>query len=61
MAARTESKATGAIAAMEQEGLEPGHGEIIWLKLDLADPRGAKAAAEEFMKRENRLDILSMY
>ena len=58
LAARNESRATGAIARLEQEGLQPGDGEVIWLKLDLSDPRDAKKAAEEFLKREKRLDIL---
>ncbi|KAH9477403.1 Short-chain dehydrogenase [Psilocybe cubensis] len=58
LAARDESKATGAIAQLEHEGLGPGNGEVIWLKLDLSDPRDAKKGAEEFLKRESRLDIL---
>lgn len=58
LAARNESRATGAIARLEHEGLQPGDGEVIWLKLDLSDPRDAKKVAEEFLKREKRLDIL---
>ncbi|KAF8804455.1 NAD(P)-binding protein [Phlegmacium glaucopus] len=58
LAARNESRATGALAKLDQEGLEPGNGEVIWLKLDLSDPRDAKEAAEEFLKREKRLDVL---
>lgn len=41
---------------LEKEGL--GDGTVHWLKLDLSDPRSAKNAAEEFMKIEDRLDIL---
>ncbi|KIM36678.1 hypothetical protein M413DRAFT_449022 [Hebeloma cylindrosporum] len=58
LAARNESRATGALAQLEFEGLGPGNGEVLWLKLDLSDPRDAKKAAEEFMARETRLDIL---
>ncbi|KIY47879.1 NAD(P)-binding protein [Fistulina hepatica ATCC 64428] len=56
LGARNESKATGAIAQMEAEGL--GTGQVIWHKVDLSDPRNAKQAAEEFMRREARLDVL---
>ncbi|KAF8804468.1 NAD(P)-binding protein [Phlegmacium glaucopus] len=46
LAARNESRATGALARLDQEGLAPGNGEVIWLKLDLSDPRDAKEAAQ---------------
>ena len=58
LAARNESRPIGAIAQLEHEGLGPGNGEVLWLKLDLSDPRDAKKAAGEFMARETRLDIL---
>ncbi|CDO76361.1 hypothetical protein BN946_scf185011.g25 [Trametes cinnabarina] len=58
MGARNEQKATAAIERLHAEGLGPGHGEVVWLKLELSDPRGVKEAAEEFMRREDRLDIL---
>ncbi|KZT34655.1 NAD(P)-binding protein [Sistotremastrum suecicum HHB10207 ss-3] len=58
MAARNESKATGAIAQLEAEGLGPGNGKVEYLNLDLSDPRNAKKAAEEVLKKEERLDIL---
>jgi len=51
-------QATGAIASLEEEGLSPGQGQVLWLKLDLSDPRSAKRAAEEFLTRETRLDVL---
>jgi NAD(P)-dependent dehydrogenase (short-subunit alcohol dehydrogenase family) len=60
LAARNESRATEAIEKLKAEGLGPGNGEIVWVKLDLCDIRGTKAAAEEIMKKEKRLDILSM-
>ncbi|KAF4616899.1 hypothetical protein D9613_008763 [Agrocybe pediades] len=58
LAARNESRATGALAQLEHDGLGPGNGQVIWLKLDLSDPRDAKKAAEDFLKKDARLDIL---
>lgn len=40
------------------EGLGPGFGQVVWLDLDLSSPKRAKAAAEEVIRRERRLDIL---
>ena len=51
LGARSESKASEAIYQLEQEGL--GHGQVIWLKFDLSDPRLAKESAEHFLKRES--------
>lgn len=59
MAARNKTRAEEAIAKLKQEGLEPGNGEVIWLELDLIDPRNTKKAAQEFMSKEKRLDVLS--
>ncbi|KAF8156639.1 hypothetical protein B0H34DRAFT_658150 [Crassisporium funariophilum] len=61
LAARNESRAIGAIARLEHEGLGPGNGQVVWLKLDLCDPREAKKAAEDFLTRENRLDVIGDY
>lgn len=59
MATRNESRATGAIAKLEAEGvLKERNGSVVWLKLDLLDPASVKASAEELMRRETRLDIL---
>ncbi|KAI0640561.1 NAD-P-binding protein [Trametes meyenii] len=58
MAARSEEKARAAIGRLHSEGLAPGKGEVIWLNLDLSDPRDVKKAAEAFMKLEDRLDVL---
>ncbi|KAG9311420.1 hypothetical protein JVU11DRAFT_8533 [Chiua virens] len=58
MAARNKTKAEEAIAKLEQEGLGPGNGEVIWLEVDLIDPRNARRTAEDFMSREKRLDVL---
>ncbi|KAJ8457177.1 hypothetical protein ONZ51_g11684 [Trametes cubensis] len=56
--ARSEQRAKAAIERMRAEGLQPGNGEVLWFQLDLSDPRKAKESAEEFLKREDRLDVL---
>ena len=61
MAARNEQKAKAAIERLQAEGLSPGNGEVHWLKLDLSDPREVKRATEEFMQKEDRLDVLGEY
>ncbi|KAJ6487650.1 hypothetical protein C8R45DRAFT_993950 [Mycena sanguinolenta] len=47
-----------ALKRVEQEGREPGLGQVVWHELDLSDPRSAKASAERFMARETKLDVL---
>jgi len=57
IAARSQERAAAAIAKiLEVEGLASG--SVVWHKLDLSDPRDAKKSAEEFMRLEDRLDIL---
>ncbi|KAH9897849.1 NAD-P-binding protein [Cubamyces lactineus] len=56
--ARSEQRAKAAIERLRAEGLQPGNGEVHWFQLDLSDPRKSKESAEEFMKREDRLDVL---
>ncbi|OSD01954.1 NAD-P-binding protein [Trametes coccinea BRFM310] len=58
MGARNEQRAIAALERLRTEGLGPGNGEVIWLKVDLSDPRDTKRAAEELMRKEKRLDIL---
>lgn len=58
MGARNEEKAKAAIEKIQKAGLEPGNGEVVWLPLDYSDPRDAKKAAEAFLEKEERLDIL---
>jgi NAD(P)-dependent dehydrogenase (short-subunit alcohol dehydrogenase family) len=60
LAARDESKAATAIAQLQAEGLAPGNGDIAWLKLDLSDSQLVKKAAEDFLSKETRLDILGV-
>ena len=40
------------------QGQQPG--KVLFHHLELADPALAKKSAEEFLKKEDRLDILSM-
>ena len=59
LACRSEKAASDAIRELRSAGLAPGNGELVSLRLDLSDPKDAKRAAEEFLKLESRLDILS--
>ncbi|KAF8906838.1 hypothetical protein CPB84DRAFT_1769802 [Gymnopilus junonius] len=59
LGARNESKAKAAMADLERDGL--GSGQVVWLNVNFSDPRWAKQAAEEFLRRESRLDILRTY
>ena len=56
-----EPRTKEALERVEKEGREPGLGQVIWHKLDLKDPREAKASAESFLALEDKLDILSEY
>ncbi|KAF7366116.1 NAD-binding protein [Mycena venus] len=56
MATRSESRAAEAIQRLKAENL--GDGSVHWLELDLSDPRSAARAAQEFLQKEQRLDIL---
>ena len=58
LSARNRHKGLDAIERIKASGLSPGNGQIELLELDLAAPKLAKAAAEDFLKRESRLDIL---
>lgn len=54
LAARDETKAMDAIAKLKDE---TGH-DAIFLKMDLADLDSVKAAANEFLGKEERLHLL---
>ncbi|KAJ6477868.1 NAD-P-binding protein [Mycena vitilis] len=56
MAARDEARAAEAIKQLESENINDG--SVHWHKLDLCDPRAAHQSAEEFLKKEQRLDVL---
>ncbi|TFK39294.1 hypothetical protein BDQ12DRAFT_712385 [Crucibulum laeve] len=56
LGARSEERAKAAIARLQEEGISPG--TVEWLPCDLSTPQTAKEAAEEMLKREQRLDVL---
>jgi NAD(P)-dependent dehydrogenase (short-subunit alcohol dehydrogenase family) len=61
MASRTKSKVDDSIKKLvtEHPQLE---GRIKWVKLDLASLKATKAAAQDFLSREDRLDgIVNKY
>lgn len=60
LACRSEARAHTAIEQMHAEGPEIRAGALIWLPLDLMELDGVAKAAEEFMRREDRLDILGV-
>ncbi|KAH9946905.1 NAD-P-binding protein [Amylocystis lapponica] len=58
LAARSEERAKAALERLHAAGLGPGNGEVVWLHLDLSDPRVAKKAAETVLEKEKRLDVV---
>ncbi|PPQ73000.1 hypothetical protein CVT24_001434 [Panaeolus cyanescens] len=54
--ARNEAKGKAAVEALQAEGI--GHGQVIYHECDISTPHQAKSSALEFLKREDRLDIL---
>lgn len=63
MASRLEATAKAAITLIQaskpaiRQGVKSGNGEIIFLRLDLADLT-IKASAMEFLSKETRLDVI---
>ncbi len=55
LAARSEQRASEAIEKIKKEVSEA---KIHWLRLDLADLKQIKGAAEEFKSKEQKLDVL---
>ena len=58
VAGRSPDKAAGAISSIIQQCPE-SKGRLEFLKLDLADQASIKESAEEFMSKEQRLDVLT--
>ncbi|KDR76490.1 hypothetical protein GALMADRAFT_246871 [Galerina marginata CBS 339.88] len=56
LGSRSEEKGTLAISKLQEEGI--GSGEVVPLSCDLSTPALAKKAAEDFLQRETRLDVL---
>lgn len=59
LGARTEEKGRQAVEELKAEGT--GSGEVIWFSCSLNTPAEAKAAAEGFLQKETRLDILGAF
>lgn len=60
--ARSESKTKEAIQTYERKYAEvKKKGQLVWLPLDLATPKGVAKSAERFLSSEQTLDILSKY
>ena len=59
LGARTEEKGRQALEELKADGT--GSGEVIWFSCSLNTPAEAKAAAESFLQKENRLDILGAF
>jgi len=57
IAARSEMKATAAIKEM-QDANPDSKGQLQYLHLDLSDLTTIKVSTQEFLKKENRLDVL---
>ena len=61
LAARSESKAKATISRLKQEVSNVGEVKALFHELKLDHPKDARTSAEEFLKREKRLDILSRF
>jgi len=59
MGARSENRALDAIRKLKDEGI--GSGSVEFLRVDLASIKSAKKAADEFLLKENQLDILGEF
>jgi retinol dehydrogenase-12 len=57
MMARSEEKTKQAIASIKAS-VPNSSGELIFIRLDLADLSSIEASADEFLRREHKLDIL---
>jgi NAD(P)-dependent dehydrogenase (short-subunit alcohol dehydrogenase family) len=62
LGARNQEEGKAAAEKLNQEtrnaGKDEGHGTVTFLKIDIADPKSIRAAAEEFSKQSDRLDAL---
>ena len=55
LAGRNPEKCEDAVKRLKEE---TSGKEAVWLRLDLADLENVRSAAEEFLSREERLDVL---
>lgn len=61
MAARSGQRAKDAIARLDFSSEGGKKASVKWLKLNLSDPKMTQQAAEEFLRKEERLDVLGEY
>ncbi|CAG8926876.1 unnamed protein product [Penicillium salamii] len=57
LAGRSEKRVLEAIQLLQND-VSSSQGTLIWLPLDLADLASVKIAAEDFLSKEERLDVL---
>lgn len=57
LAGRSEKRVLEAIQRLQND-VPSSQGTLIWLPLDLADLASVKIAAEDFLSKEERLDVL---
>ena len=61
MGARSEGRAKAAIKKIEDAHPEVKEkGLVVWLALDLTEPKDVLRSAQDFMRREKRLDIIGI-
>jgi NAD(P)-dependent dehydrogenase (short-subunit alcohol dehydrogenase family) len=58
MATRSEGKTKAAMQSIQSQSLCATPGELVYLHLELDDLASVKKAAEEFLSKEPRLDVL---
>lgn len=58
LGARSEAKALAAIERLQTETGKGVDGQLVFLHLDLGDLHSVKVAAQEFFKKESKLDVL---
>lgn len=62
IATRSESSVKDAISKIESQEPElKGKNQLVFLHLDLSTIRGARDAADNYLKLESRIDILSEF
>ena len=58
LGARNEERAKAAIERLINGKGGLGTGQVEWLRLDLSTPSSALRGAQEFLSKEQRLDVL---
>ncbi len=61
LASRNEIKVPAAISKIHEENPKVKEGNLIWLPLELAHLENVHEAAQTFLAKEDRLDILGSF